>query len=427
MIQPLLMMGWACGLLIVSPTSDQKGRRAIFIKMTMLQLAVNITCLVFIGTQQQLDNSNQFIFMFLLFLLGVARANNMVGLVLLVEHFPKRYTTLICTIRNVGEPLLYAGWLLYFSVWNTPPKFYFYPVFWISLFVPCLYVGNKIIQESPYWLMSKGYFKKLLLYFQYISKFNRAEQKFNNYYELNKSQFDNDIELADQEDYGSSREDSFSGQIRNNKIVRKNFIIMTIFWTTCSVMYYMFILEMRDFVQYSENQILWYLWSTLSEIAGTICGGLMVTYFRARKSLFISYGLVAFGSLFLVIFSKNQFGPEIDKLKVQIRVGMSLILKFALSAAFNTLYCVNFEFPTNIASQTIGVPNTVARFLTVVSVMLVSAGDSSQSTSIQLVCLVLAAISACLTIFLDMNLNNTEISKRDNFTLRLGPSSQLRK
>lgn len=148
----------------------------------------------------------------------------------------------------------------------------------------------------------------------------------------------------------------------------------------------------------------------------------MVTYYKARKSLFISYILVAFGSLFLLIFSTNEFGADIDKLKDTIRVTMSLILKFALSAAFNTLYCVNFEFPTNIASSTIGVPNTFARFITVFSSMLISGGDKSktQSTIIELVCLVLAAISACLTIFLDMNFNNTGINKSNNFTLKLG-------
>jgi len=74
----------------------------------------------------------------------------------------------------------------------------------------------------------------------------------------------------------------------------------------------------------------------------------MVHYFRARKSLFICYGLVALGSLCLLIFSTSDLFPDDDVTKIQAI--MSLLLKFALSAAFNTLYCVNFEFPTNIAS-----------------------------------------------------------------------------
>jgi len=104
---------------------------------------------------------------------------------------------------------------------------------------------------------------------------------------------------------------------------------------------------------------------------------------------------------------------------------MSLILKFALSSAFNTLYCVNFEFPTNIASQTIGLPNTIARFVTVVASLIVSSGgnnslDSSQHKTIQVICLVLAAISGCFTMFLDMNFNDNKRNNRDEFKLNLG-------
>lgn len=159
--------------------------------MTFLQIAVVIISLLFILTQNQLDDSNQFIFIFLLFILGVSRANNMVGMVLLVEHFPKKYTHYLCTLRNVGEFIIHISWILYFMVFDKPVFFYF-PIFWLVLLIFFTWQGRKLIMESPYWLMSKGYFRQLLEYFQRVSKINNAEEKFNSYYELNKSQFEND-------------------------------------------------------------------------------------------------------------------------------------------------------------------------------------------------------------------------------------------
>ena len=163
-MQPLLMIGWACGLLIVSPTSDQKGRKAIFMKMTSLQIAVIILSLLFIQTQDQIDDSNQFIFMFLIFLLGVTRANNMVGLVLAVEHFPKRYAPIICTLKNSFEHLMNLSWPIYFQS-LTSPKYFWLPIVWIFGMILCTYSARQVIKESPYWSLSKGYYKKLLEYF----------------------------------------------------------------------------------------------------------------------------------------------------------------------------------------------------------------------------------------------------------------------
>jgi len=101
------------------------------------------------------------------------------------------------------------------------------------------------------------------------------------------------------------REDSFSGTIIHNKKVRNNFILMTFFWTTCSTMYYMFVLETRDYVQMKEEPLNWYYYSGVADVLGSTVGGFMVVYFRPRKSLMLAYGLVAFGSLFLLIFQTN--------------------------------------------------------------------------------------------------------------------------
>lgn len=50
----------------------------------------------------------------MLFLFGVTRSNNIIGLLLLVEHLPKIHTTWIITLFNSMEGLSIILWALFF-------------------------------------------------------------------------------------------------------------------------------------------------------------------------------------------------------------------------------------------------------------------------------------------------------------------------
>ena len=76
-------------------------------------------------------------------------------------------------------------------------------------------------------------------------------------------------------------------------------------------------------------------------------GGLLVLCIGARRALTASYGLIAFGSILLIIISDL---PLDEGDKEQAKSYISLFFKLAFSSAFNILYCTNFVFPAQMAS-----------------------------------------------------------------------------
>lgn len=80
---------------------------------------------------------------------------------------------------------------------------------------------------------------------------------------------------------------------------------MTIFWITCSVIFYIAVLFTRDYIQRNGNDLektlRLYMFNHLAEIAGLFSGGILSYKMGARNSLSFSYSLVAFGSLLLFI------------------------------------------------------------------------------------------------------------------------------
>ena len=80
-----------------------------------------------------------------------------------------------------------------------------------------------------------------------------------------------------------------------------------------------------------------------------------------------------------------------------------MMIKLAAGSAFNVLYCVTFMFPPQMASQTIGFPNVIARILTIPTIFLFTANEGDESNLPEVICLILSAISVFLTIFLDVN------------------------
>lgn len=110
-----MLAGWASGIWLVSASSDQYGRLKPFMRMTFFHLVLTTALMIFIEKSKPgADREELLMFGILIFLYGVSRGSNILGLVLLCEHFPKKYTTLICTTRNLVDAISQATWIFYF-------------------------------------------------------------------------------------------------------------------------------------------------------------------------------------------------------------------------------------------------------------------------------------------------------------------------
>lgn len=207
-------------------------------------------------------------------------------------------------------------------------------------------------------------------------------------------------------------------------------MLMTVFWISCSVIFYLTLLFSRSHIQQVDNPLDWYLYSALAEISGTLIGGIMSYKLGARNSLSAAFGLVAFGSLLLLII-EQQFSKDFNN--ITVKAYLSLFFELAISAAFVTLYCTNFVFPTQMASQTIGIPNIISRYITAASPLLIFRNRNSEASSEEneeayhksyrnaaLVSLIMAAVSAFLTIFLDIFYDKKRMQRSTSFTFKLG-------
>ena len=254
-----MMAGWAVGLGLISTTADRKGRMRSFMRMTVFQVLMTGVLIIFItslpSTGEITSNPTLITFGILLFLFGVARSNNIVGLLLLVEHLPKIHTIWIVTCFNFIEGLSVFSWVLMFIDQGAENKFSI--LIWLVLAVQivALIWAYRNLWESPVWLMSNGYNKRLRSYFEFLSKQNKSEEMFNNYVAKHNYTFEN----KDEEVFEvHTREDSFKGAIINNSQMRKNFILMMFFWISTSCIYFIIVLYPRTYLSGQNEVVLVY-------------------------------------------------------------------------------------------------------------------------------------------------------------------------
>ena len=209
------------------------------------------------------------------------------------------------------------------------------------------------VVESPVWLVSVGRELEARDKLFYIARFNRVanfeideliDEKFETQEDItNKKDFTADLakneNLAHDDKVGEITETK-SDLIENEtqktlldwKILFKdrkllcNLVLMTIFWTTSSLNYYLMIF----YLKYIPGNI--YVNTTLSCVAdllGYACSGIIMDKFGVKLSFIISFLLASVGGLFLVIFF-NAEGALIAT--------FVLFAKFGIALAFNISY-----------------------------------------------------------------------------------------
>lgn len=134
-------------------------------------------------------------------------------------------------------------WILFF--YDREPVFHI--LIWIALGFQTLALiwAYRNLHESPAWLISNGYNKKLFRYFEFLAKYNKQEAKFDEFVMKHNHAFENkDVQVTEVH----SREDSFKGAIINNRVMRKNFILMTFFWLSVSSIYFIMVMYPRTYL-----------------------------------------------------------------------------------------------------------------------------------------------------------------------------------
>jgi sugar phosphate permease len=174
LFQPILIAGWSTGLAIISPIADRKGRKNTFLRMTVFQVFIVAVLTIYVATLNPdttgKDNRSALItFGILLFLVGVSKSNGIIGLLLLVEHLPKIHRTLIVTSWNILDSVGVIVWVLFFQLGGM-----FQIYIWVALAVQVLALiwAYRNLHESPTWLLSNGYNKKIYRYFGFLAKQN---------------------------------------------------------------------------------------------------------------------------------------------------------------------------------------------------------------------------------------------------------------
>lgn len=140
--------------------------------------------------------------------------------------------------------------------------------------------------------------------------------------------------------------------------------------------------------------------ASASDLIGITLSYFMIRWVGARKALQYSFVLSTLGSLLLIISSFYQkLLKDSNSVYVisEVTSYISIVVRLFISAAFNSLYCTNYVFPSQMASQTIGFPNILARFFTIPVVF-----ASRDSEIAPYICVVMSSISAFLTIFLNV-------------------------
>jgi len=101
-----------------------------------------------------------------------------------------------------------------------------------------------------------------------------------------------------------SRQDSFTGAIKDNSELRRNFFIMTFIWVATSCSYYIFSFYITKI---QANIYLLNFSSAGSEMLSVFLSNYLYKNIGLRKSLFVSFFMVFMGSLLILIFEATAY------------------------------------------------------------------------------------------------------------------------
>ena len=171
----------------------------------------------------------------------------------------------------------------------------------------------------------------------------------------------------------------------SDRTIVVNLILMTVFWTTCSLDYYMILF----FLKYLPGNI--YINTTLSGLADTLAYGLsgfVMQKFGVKLAFMVSFILASCGGLLLIIFF------QADGALIAVFV---LFTKIGIALAFNLCYlAMPALFPPEIKATAFGVCNLFARFATIVSPEIAELPDPAPMSCFTITCIGAALLPLCL-------------------------------
>lgn len=234
----------------------------------------------------------------MLFMIGFERTNFIIRIILLTEHIPKHHQILVMSMISVSDTFTVTIWCLYFKIFPQQQWQYLMYVV-ISLILILTLISRRYVKESPSWLLTNGHHKQLLEVFQYIAEFNDSSIIFQKFVKKNSQSFENIIEEVFD---AHSREDSFVGAFRNNSALRKNFLLMTFLWISCSVNFYLYLLN--GTLSILQDPLDLTIRTVLVGALGTVCSIFLMRCFGGRNALFFSFVLMSLASLVLMMLQQ---------------------------------------------------------------------------------------------------------------------------
>jgi len=171
----------------------------------------------------------------------------------------------------------------------------------------------------------------------------------------------------------------------SNRSIIINLLLMTVFWTTSSLNYYIVLY----YLKYVPGNI--YVNAALSctaDIASHLILGGLMKKLGVRISFMIAFGLAASGSCLLVIFFKA------DGALIAVFV---MLAKFGIGMAFGLSYLsMPGLFPPEVLTTAFGICNLFARFSSVLSSEIAELPDPAPMSIYTITCVVALFLSPYL-------------------------------
>lgn len=175
-------------------------------------------------------------------------------------------------------------------------------------------------------------------------------------------------------------------RLKSDKVMRFNFLIMLYAWCATSVSFYINGLMLK---YVKGDMFVNVAVSIMAEFISLVIAGAISVNFGIKLSIVLAYSCAFAGALLLFVFQSAESLIPV----------FLVLLRFGLGSSFGLIYLANFIFPVEYAAQTLGFCNTLARFMTVASPILV---EMDQTIYLLFLCTVTLG-GAILMSFLKIN------------------------
>lgn len=131
---------------------------------------------------------------------------------------------------------------------------------------------------------------------------------------------------------------------------------MTYMWSCCSLCYYF----IGYYLIYLPGNVYKNTFgSSGSEMVSVFCGGIMYSFFLAKKSFFISFTISLVGGLLILMIGN----ATLSWMPVYV-----ILAKFGISSAYCIVYAATMDlFPTLFSATAFGICNFIACIMTILA------------------------------------------------------------